>query len=92
MCRILDKDQKNIFNRFYRIYGPDIPDIRGTGLGLHMAEEIVKNHGGRLKVFSEGKNKGSTFTVELPVYQKSKKRYLNYLLNQTQKQEIQKHA
>ncbi len=83
------KDQKKIFHRFYRIYGLDIPNIRGTGLGLHMAREIVESHGGKLTVFSEGKNKGSTFTVELPVYQKSKRRYLSHLLNQTQKQEAQ---
>lgn len=86
------ENQKKIFHRFYRIYGPDIPNIRGTGLGLHIVQEIVKSHGGRISVFSEGKNKGSTFTVELPVYQKSKKRYLNYLLKQTQKQEMQRNG
>jgi two-component system phosphate regulon sensor histidine kinase PhoR len=89
---ISTENQKKIFHRFYRIYGQDIPNIQGTGLGLHMVREIVKGHGGSISVFSEGKNKGSTFTIELPVYQKSKKRYLNYLLKQSQKQEMQQHG
>jgi signal transduction histidine kinase len=86
------KDQNKIFHKFYRIYGRNIPNIRGTGLGLHMAKEIIKTHGGDIMVFSEGENKGSTFTIELPVYQSSKKRYLRQLLKMTNKMEQQKNA
>jgi signal transduction histidine kinase len=86
------EDQKKIFHRFIRIKKPEIPDIRGTGLGLHMVKQIIKSHGGIISVHSAGVNRGSTFTVELPIYQVSKKRYLNYLLKMTKKMETGKHV
>ncbi|MEX2217009.1 MAG: HAMP domain-containing sensor histidine kinase [Phycisphaeraceae bacterium] len=39
---------------------------RGTGLGLSITHAIVEQHGGRIHAVSEGLNKGSRFTVELP--------------------------
>ena len=77
------KEQKKIFNKFYRIYNKGIPNVKGTGLGLYRVMEIIKAHGGKIAVFSEGENKGSTFRIELPVYRESKKRLLRKLLNQT---------
>ena len=84
------EDQKKIFHRFIRINKPESPDIRGTGLGLHIVREIIKSHGGKISVYSEGINKGSTFSAELPIYQVAKKRYLNYLLKMTKKMEKEK--
>ncbi len=84
---ISQADQKKIFDKFYRIYGRDIPNIKGTGLGLFMVKEVVKVHGGKISVKSRGRNRGSTFRVELPVFQMSKKHYINKLLNLTKKKE-----
>jgi signal transduction histidine kinase len=39
---------------------------RGTGLGLSITHAIVVQHGGRIRAASEGADKGSRFTVELP--------------------------
>jgi two-component system CheB/CheR fusion protein len=39
----------------------------GLGIGLSIAEQIVKLHGGRLRVESPGVGQGSTFIVTLPL-------------------------
>jgi two-component system phosphate regulon sensor histidine kinase PhoR len=77
---LLPKEQKKIFNKFYRIYHQDIPSVKGTGLGLYWVKEIIKSHGGKITVYSEGTGKGSRFTIELPVYKASEKRFVNKLL------------
>ncbi len=61
------EEQKRIFQKFYRISVPHKPDIRGTGLGLYMAREIVRGHGGKISVTSEGLNKGTTFILTFPL-------------------------
>jgi signal transduction histidine kinase len=38
----------------------------GTGLGLYITHDIVKRHGGALRVTSDA-GRGTTFTIELPV-------------------------
>jgi signal transduction histidine kinase len=72
---IAPADQQRIFDRFYRVersrtrsrlYGG------GTGLGLAIALTIIKAHGGSIELESE-LNKGSTFTVKLPVTEKAQK-------------------
>ena len=54
-----------IFNRFYR-FQPRGSKVKGTGLGLYIVRSIAKRHGGRVFAESEGENKGSMFTLELP--------------------------
>jgi signal transduction histidine kinase len=61
------KDKKKIFKQFYRVQNRDTQNIEGAGLGLFISREILKNHKGRLVVTSEGKGKGTDFTVELPL-------------------------
>ena len=73
------KEQKKIFNKFYRIYSSDIPNVRGTGLGLYRVKEIVKAHGGKISVLSDGEKNGTTFRIELPVFKESRKIFLKKL-------------
>jgi signal transduction histidine kinase len=74
------KEQKKIFNKFYRIYSKEIPNVKGTGLGLYRVREIIKAHGGKITVSSEGENRGSTFKIELPAYDALSNRQLKRFL------------
>ncbi|MEO7337531.1 MAG: ATP-binding protein, partial [Caldimonas sp.] len=38
----------------------------GTGLGLHICDQIVRAHGGRLSVAST-REAGTTFSVHIPI-------------------------
>lgn len=58
------KDQKKIFKKFYRV-GSSERKIKGTGLGLYLADQIIALHKGKITLTSEIK-KGSCFHIELP--------------------------
>ncbi len=62
---IKDEELPHIFERFYRTDRSRSRETGGTGIGLAVAAEIVKGHGGRIDVASEP-GKGSTFTIVLP--------------------------
>jgi signal transduction histidine kinase len=61
-----DKDQPIIFRRFSRIRNEKTSDIPGNGLGLYIANNIILNHQGEIRVDSKPEI-GSTFSVSLPV-------------------------
>jgi signal transduction histidine kinase len=79
---IAPKELKKVFNKFHRVYHQNIPNVKGTGLGLYQVKEIIKNHGGKITIFSEGDGKGTTFKIELPIYQVFRRRFLAKLLKQ----------
>lgn len=58
--------QDKIFEKFYRATGEYRDTYPGMGLGLHIAENIITNHEGRIWVESE-EGKGSVFYVQLPI-------------------------
>lgn len=65
---ISKKEQKHIFNRFYRVDEARSRTSGGTGLGLAIAKTIINEHNGFISVLSEP-GKGTQFIFELPVVQ-----------------------
>lgn len=58
-------EQRRIFERFYRVEGPETRGVSGTGLGLYLIRAIVEAHGGNIRVNSR-LGEGATFYVTLP--------------------------
>ena len=61
-------DRKQVFKKFRRLYQPDSPSVKGTGLGLYWVREIVSAHRGKVSVRGREGRQGAAFTVELPVH------------------------
>lgn len=59
------EDVPHVFDAFYRVKRPDVPDVEGTGLGLSIVKAIVERHGGHVDVRSKV-GTGSVFSVILP--------------------------
>ncbi len=65
--RGIPRDKLNgLFQKFQQLDGSDSRKVRGTGLGLAITKALVEAQGGTVSVWSEV-NKGSTFTITLPV-------------------------
>jgi DNA-binding NtrC family response regulator/signal transduction histidine kinase len=63
----IPEDQRaRVFERFHRIEGTPARTYEGTGIGLAFVEELVKLHGGRVRVDSTV-GEGSAFTVTIPL-------------------------
>lgn len=60
------EDLLRIFEAFYRAKDSRVTSLTGSGLGLAITREIVNLHGGSISAESE-LNKGSTFTLTLPI-------------------------
>jgi signal transduction histidine kinase/CheY-like chemotaxis protein len=54
-----------LFERFHRIEGAKGRTFEGSGIGLALVSELVKQHGGTIEVASEV-GRGSSFTVRIP--------------------------
>ena len=57
----------HVFERFYRVDKARDRATGGTGLGLTIANDIIRMHNGVVKVHSK-ENVGTTFTIRLPIY------------------------
>ena len=58
---ISEDDIENLFDPFFTTKAQ-----QGTGLGLSVSYDIIRDHGGDIEVKSE-LDKGTTFTINLPI-------------------------
>ena len=61
------EEQPKIFERFYRTKELSKHHVSGFGLGLYICQDIIKRHGGKIWIESEGKGKGAVFYFSLPL-------------------------
>lgn len=64
-CGISEEDLPKVKNRFYKANNT----VRGSGIGLAVADELVSLHSGKLEIESK-LGEGTTVTITLPTIQK----------------------
>jgi PAS domain S-box-containing protein len=57
----------HVFDMFVQGYQTSERSVGGLGLGLALVKSLIELHRGQVEARSAGRNKGSTFTVRLPV-------------------------
>jgi PAS domain S-box-containing protein len=62
---IARKDLPHVFDRFHRIKGTRARTHEGTGIGLALVDELIRLHGGRVRVESTD-GRGTMFCIRLP--------------------------
>lgn len=67
---IPEESLNHIFDRFYRVDKARDRETGGSGLGLYIVSDIVRLHGGTIKVTSR-LGEGTKFVIKLPLTQKS---------------------
>jgi signal transduction histidine kinase/ActR/RegA family two-component response regulator len=58
---------RRIFEPFVQVEGERDALRGGLGLGLAIVNNLVEQHGGAIEVESQGRDRGTTFTIELPM-------------------------
>ena len=66
---IKEEDLQKLFEEFYRVDNEINQNVKGTGLGLTLAKNIVEAHRGRMNVTSKV-GVGTTFSFTLPISEK----------------------
>ncbi|XRQ10287.1 sensor histidine kinase [Actinomadura welshii] len=61
---IAEEDRELVFQRFARLQDGRVRDAAGTGLGLPIAREIARLHGGTLTI--EDSDRGARFVLRIP--------------------------
>ncbi|MFQ3596989.1 MAG: tetratricopeptide repeat protein [Chloroherpetonaceae bacterium] len=73
---LTEADKEKLFGKFQRLSARPTGGESSTGLGLSIVKQLVELHGGKVWAESEGKGKGATFFVELPMVEPTSSRLL----------------
>ena len=65
-----NRDVKKIFRKFYQAGMLRGASTDGTGIGLHLVQNIARLHKGRVSAASEGQDQGTQITLTLPYRQR----------------------
>lgn len=65
---ISQTDQKNLFDRFYRVENHKMKTVSGFGVGLYLVAEILRRHNSEIKVDSS-EGQGSVFYFDMEIVQ-----------------------
>jgi two-component system phosphate regulon sensor histidine kinase PhoR len=63
---IPEKDQKKVFEKFFRVSAGNVHNVKGSGLGLSIVKHIVDAHKGEIKL-SSTVGEGSKFKLMFPL-------------------------
>lgn len=58
---------RRIFRRFHRSPDPQVNERSGSGLGLYVVQQLLRNLGGRIRAESAGLGAGTTMRIRLPL-------------------------
>ena len=61
---IPDAEKQSVFEKFYRMGNEETRQSTGTGLGLYIVNQVLKAHGGRIRI-ADNLPKGTVFSIEL---------------------------
>lgn len=62
---IPEEERRRIFEPFFRGRHAREHEIEGSGIGLNIVKQVVKSHGGRVRV-ATGERRGARFILQLP--------------------------
>jgi signal transduction histidine kinase len=69
---IPEEERRRIFEPFFRGRRAREREIEGSGIGLNIVKQVVKSHGGRVRVTS-AEGKGARFVLQLPAMKSSRR-------------------
>ena len=66
---IKENEMRQLFTLFGKLERTEDSNPDGIGMGLTICQKIIQNCEGKIEVFSEGENKGTTFFFQIPMSQ-----------------------
>lgn len=66
------RDQKLVFQKYYRVSDGNKYGVKGYGIGLSYVKKVIEKHNGKIDLESE-LNMGTTIILQIPLYKHGKK-------------------